>query len=491
MVVAGEAPSPGQTRRPRPGETSATGDASVSGGAPARGRPSVPGRRRLADLVVAGVLFVVAATVLLRAAETVPFHGDESEWISAGRYFRFVFLDHDVTSQVWRPSWLNRDQPPLGRYVIGGIVWASGTDPDKVNRTYAWERDYETNLREGRVPDPSILVPVRRTMAVVGAVSIVLLFVAGRLLGGTVVGAVAGLAATSSPLLQSYFVQARTEALLALFSTLALVALLAFARRYQQDGRLPPVGWTVGPVLGLALATKLTAALPIVGACAYGGVAALARVRKAPRESMRLVGWCAATGLLATLVWVAVNPFLWPDPVGRTWSMLAQQQSIMVEQGARFGNPVETALPGRLLLTIQRSFVETSTPAFDYGAPRGSEPLIRRTFSELPTVFGISVELALAAVGLAVLLRRVATVWWSGQRHGPETALLWWLDVYLIGIAANLSLDWPRYYVPTAFYGALLIGLGTQAIVTAAIRWRPWSQRVAARAVEPRAEAAG
>jgi hypothetical protein len=449
------------------------------------------GRRGIADAGIATALFIVAAIVLLRAAETVPFHGDESEWISAGRYFRFVFLDRDVTSQVWRSSWLNRDQPPLGRYIIGGIVWASGTDPDRVNRTYAWERDYETNLREGRVPDPSILKPVRQTMALVGAASIVLLFVAGRLVAGTVVGAVAGLVATMSPLLQSYFVQARTEALLAFFSTMALVVLLAFARRYQHYGGLAGVGWWVGPILGLALATKLTAALAIVGACAYGGVAALARIGKAPGESARLIGWCAATGLLATLVWVAVNPFLWPDPVGRTWSMVTQQQAIMVEQGAQFGNPVEQAWPGRVLLMIERSFVETSTPAFDYGAPSGSEPLIRRTFSDLPTVFGISVELALAAVGLADLLRRVATVWWSGTRHGPETALLWWLDAYLLGIAANLSLDWPRYYVPTAFYGAILIGLGAQAIVVAAVRWRPWSPRVAARVVEPRAEAAG
>ena len=449
------------------------------------------GLRGLADVGMALALFVIAAIVLLRATETVPFHGDESEWISAGRYFRFVFLDHDVTSQVWRPSWLNRDQPPLGRYIIGGIVWASGTDPDKVNRTYAWERDYEANLREGRVPDASILKPVRRTMAIVGAVSIVLLFVAGRLVGGSVVGAVAGLVATASPLLQSYFVQARTEALLALFSTLALVALLAFARRYQQHGRIPLVSWWVGPILGLALATKLTAALAIVGACAYGGVAALARVGKAPRESVRLIGWCIATGLLATFVWVAENPFLWPDPVGRTWSMLTQQQSIMVEQGTQFGNPVEQALPGRLLLMIERSFVENSTPAFDYGAPRGSEPLIRRTFSELPTVFGVSVELALAAVGLAMLLRRVATVWWSGARHGPESALLWWLNAYFVGIAANLSLDWPRYYVPTAFYGSILIGFGVQAVVGEAVRWRPRSPRLAPRAVEPRAEAAG
>src|SRR4051812_46476430 len=63
--------------------------------------------RLLADVAIAFALFGLAAVGLLRAAETVPFHGDESEWINAGRYFRYIFLDHDVTSQVWRPSWLN------------------------------------------------------------------------------------------------------------------------------------------------------------------------------------------------------------------------------------------------------------------------------------------------------------------------------------------------------------------------------------------------
>jgi hypothetical protein len=450
----------------------------IQGGMPvAQSRPGGQRTRFLIDFVVGAILFVLATVVLLRAAETVPFHGDESEWISAGRYFRYVFLDHDVTSQVWRPSWLNRDQPPLGRYIIGGIVWASGTDPAQVNKTYAWERDYQANLREGRVPEPSILLPVRRTMAIVGALSIVLLFVAGRLVGGTLTGAVAGLAATMSPLLQTYFVQARTEALLALFSTLALVALLLFARRYQATSNIPRIGWVVGPILGLALATKLTAAVAILGACAYGGVAGLVRLPRRLAEAVRLMAWAILTGLLATLVWIVVNPFMWQDPAGRTGSMLTQQQSIMVEQGQQFGNPVEAAFPERLLLMVRRSFVENSTPAFDYGATPGDPPLIRRTFSDLPTLLGVSIELALAAVGFAVLIGRAVAGVRVGERHGPEIALLWWLDAYLIGIAANLSLDWPRYYVPTAFYGALLIGLGADLVVRSAVRWRPGSTR--------------
>ena len=87
-------------------------------------------------------------------------------------------------------------------------------------------------------------------------------------------------------------------------------------------------------------------------------------------------------------------------------------------------------------------------------------------------MFGVSVELVLAGIGLAILLWRGIAVWLAGERHGVETALLWWLAAYLLGIGVNLSLDWPRYYVPTAFYGALAIGLGVQGAVDAVLRRR-------------------
>lgn len=434
--------------------------------------PSAPRHRRrvaadgLVDVTAGLLVFVVAIAVLLHGVEVVPFHGDESEWISTGRYFTFVFLDHDLTGQVWRPSWLNRDQPPVGRYVIGGIVWASGTDPNRVNKTYAWEKDYSTNLAEGRVPGDAILLPVRRTMAVVGALSVVLLFVAGRLVGGTLTGIVAALLATSSPLLQTYFVQARTESLLAFVSVAALVMLLVVARRCQDTGRIPRAAWWIGPVLGLALAIKLTAAVAIVAVCAWGVCAGLARLTSARAETVTLAVWAVTVGLLASVVWVAVNPFLWPDPVGRTLSMLQQQQAIMVEQGQQFGNPVEEVLPGRLWLLVRRSFVDNSTPAFDYGAPPESPPLMRRTFSELPTVGGISVELVLAVLGLTILVVRAAYAWRSSGRFGAESALLVWLAAYVFIIGANLSLDWPRYYVPTAFFGSLLVGVGVSSLWT-------------------------
>jgi hypothetical protein len=272
---------------------------------------------------------------------------------------------------------------------------------------------------------------------------------------------------------------------------LALVLVLVVARRFQDDGTIRRVAWVIGPLLGLALATKLTAALAIIAVCCYGAVAGLARWPRVRSEATRLLVWAVATGALASVVWVVVNPFLWGDPVGRTWSMLEQQQSIMVEQGAQFGNPVEVSFPERVGLLVYRTFVENSTPAFDAGRPPGSDPLLRRTFSELPAPFGVSLELVLATIGLGVLLARVGRVWRAGERRGTEHALLWWLGVYVVGIAANLSLDWPRYYVPTAFFGTALIGLGVAEVV--ALARRRWSGRAwhSSPVAEPRTGAAG
>jgi 4-amino-4-deoxy-L-arabinose transferase-like glycosyltransferase len=427
-----------------------------------------PGHLRVsADVVIAVAIFFVAAATYLRATETAPFHGDESEWINASRYFKYLFLDGDVDGQVWRPSFITRDQPPLGRYVIGAVVWALGNDPLAVNRSYAWDKDRDTNQREGRVPGPHLLDPVRRTMAIIGAASIVVLYVAGRILEGPITGAVGALFVIVSPLVQQYFAQARTESLLALFSGLALIGVLAAARRFHADGEVGRLTWLTGVALGLALATKLTAALAVLGTGAYAVLAVLSRQSHSLPEARRIVIWTALGLGLTVAVWVGSNPFLWGDPIGRTYSMLVQQQRIMEEQGVEFGGAAGADPLHRARLVVERTFVENGTPTFDLGLPPGGPPVFEPTFLNVPGPAGISLELALAVVGFAALLWRAVASWRSGNRPGVETAFLCWLAAYFAGIAANLSLDWPRYYVPTAYFGSLLIGLGVAMIYRA------------------------
>ena len=262
--------------------------------------------------------------------------------------------------------------------------------------------------------------------------------------------------------------QARSESLLALISGLALVGTLLVARRFRLDGTIRRVGWLVGPLLGLALATKLTAALAIVAVCAYGGVVALARLRTSRPEAIRMLVWAFTTGAAATVVWVTVNPFLWADPVGRTWSMLEQQQSIMVEQGAQFGNPVDVGFPQRVGLLVYRTFVENSTPAFDSGRPPGSEPLHRRTFSELPALFGLASSCCWPRSGSRRWWRARSAPGWPASARAPRRRCS--------GGLASMRWGSPRTSVWTGrattsqprSTARLLIGLGADAAVAAA-----------------------
>jgi 4-amino-4-deoxy-L-arabinose transferase-like glycosyltransferase len=417
-------------------------------------------------LVVATLVFAVSLGIFLRAAETAPFHGDESEWINSGRFFKWLFLDGVVSGETWRPSFLTRDQPPLGRYFIGFIVWLSGNNPGEVNRSYAWSKDFATNEREGRVPGTELRLPVRRAMALMGAVSVVGLYVVGAMLGSSVAGVVAAALVTTSPLVQLYFGQARTEALLAAVSVTALLAVLLAARRMGAGRPISAFGWSSGVWLGLALGVKLTAALAIVGTAAYGGLAILlAR----DRTRIRAFWWSATTMVLAVIIFVGTNPFLWPNPIVRTWSMLDQQRWIMEEQSVQFGGGTTVGFPARVGLVVWRTFVQTSTPSFDEGLPAGGEPVLR------PTLWGPGglplgvVALGLAIVGTVALARRSVV---EIQERSPAvvTAFLLWILAYVVGIAANLSLDWPRYYVPTLFFCSVLAGVGVSLTVATIAR---------------------
>ncbi|MFN8522485.1 MAG: glycosyltransferase family 39 protein [Chloroflexota bacterium] len=423
--------------------------------------------RWLADLAIMAALLVLSLVVFIRAADTVRFHGDESEWINSGKYFRYLFLDGTTSGEVWRPAFITRDQPPMGRYVIGLVVWSTGRDPAAVNRSYAWNKDLAANEQEGRVPGPDLLIPVRHAMAALGALSVVGLYVAGRVLEGPLTGSVAALLVTFSPLVQQNFSQARTESLLALFTVIALALVLITARRFAATGVIPRAGWLIGPLLGLALATKLTAGLAILGTTVYGIVSCLNRSLADATEGGRKALWTVAVGIFAAGVFIASNPFLWPDPVSRTTSMLDQQKEIMVEQGTQFGGAVKLQPAERLWLVIQRTFARNATHAFDAGLPSGSPPVLQSTFLDLPTPGGISLELILALLGFGALTWRGIQDWSNGSRHGAANALLWWIVAYFGGISGNLSLDWPRYYVPTAFLGSLLVGLAVATLT----RW--------------------
>jgi hypothetical protein len=400
--------------------------------------------RRLSEALLVAGLAAWALIAFGEASRRTPYHPDESNYLARGRYFFALFLDHDTSSQIWRegrhPALPNiHTQPMLANYIVGATLWLSGEDPERFAR-YRWERSRAENERDGRVPDRETLLLVRGPMVWLGAGAMVLLYLLGRSLGGTLAGVVAAAIGISSPLAQESLTIVHNEAPLALFVLLALLVGLLGARRGERGGL--PFVWAglTGLALGLAFESKLTALLSLAATLGWGGAVALSRWRG--RGAGLASAWTAGRGWLVAIalaygVFVLLNPHLWPSPLEHTLHMLQLREEQMEDQQAEEPSAAVYGVerPGRVL---SGSLVK--------GAWAGSR--------------GLALEALAAGVGLLALAARVLAGWRDRRAPPAEGLALATVLAYFVGIGLTLPLDWPRYYLPTLLFGALLGGLG-------------------------------
>ncbi|MBA2449230.1 MAG: hypothetical protein H0V51_14515, partial [Chloroflexi bacterium] len=209
-------------------------------------------------------------------------------------------------------------------------------------------------------------------------------------------------------------------------------------------------GLLVGLATGLAAASKLTG---LLGVAALGGFAvwALLARRWLSEGAARSWRWAALAAAVGLVVFVAVNPFLWPDPLGRTAAMLEfRRQELFGQRALNAGDAVPEDPGERATLLLGRTFI-------------GEAPLARWT--------GLPLDAPLAAVGAGLLAWRALRGRRDGGLVGPEAFALVWMATFLAGTAPNLGLDWQRYYLPTVALGLIFVGVGADVVLRAALRW--------------------
>ncbi len=399
--------------------------------------------RLIAELTLVALLAFATVVTLQRPARGQGFTIDESRWISTSRYFWITFLERDLFGEAWQPNYLVLTHPPVARYLIGYGLWLRGWTPDQLNTRYDSSRSVEFNRQAGNIPSAALLRDARSVVFAFAIGAVLLLYPIGRILGGPIAGLVAVALALANPLLSTLWTRALAESILAFFSLLALCLALFF---------LPRVGTTkvalAGPIalglaLGLATATKLSGALGAVGIVLFG---LLQRVHL-PRERRPLAGiehW-VDLGVVALVVFVVVNPLLYPDPVGRSVLLFEHRREEMRQQITRapwLGTPAD--LTDRTLFAGRRAFVE-------YG-----------TFQRW---LGVPLDAPLAAAGLGLTL--VAT-WRSLRRReppGPPTLLLCWtLASYTLSVL-NFGYNSSHYFAPLVSLNVILQALALGAVV--------------------------
>ncbi|MDP8921745.1 MAG: glycosyltransferase family 39 protein [Chloroflexota bacterium] len=466
--------------------TSVSGNGSVAG---AVRHSLLAARSFLLPLVV----FAAAAWALLGQVTRVGYNTDEGQHIATAGYFDVVFLHGQLSGPPWEEIYWTLTQPTIPRFILGAAIRLSGSPVPPLdlehrideahgpNRERYLDPSYyrdERRLAEARRidrPSAAVLQAGRTPMALFGAGAALLLFLIGRTLSGPVGGLVAAAGLLATPLAFQLLPRAHAEGPLIFFTLLGLyLAILASRAAAGPDpSRYLLLGALAGIVTGLAAATKLTA---LLGTAALGGLAIWAfslRRLAAGTPGARAVSdrtwrWAALAAILSLVVFVGVNPFLWPNPVQRTLAMLQfRQQEVVGQRALNEDLAVPDHLPTRVGLLLSETFVQQM-------------PISRWT--------DVPLEAALVLIGAGALAWGALRSRDGGGLVGPAALTLAWVVVFLAGTAPNLGIDWARYYLPTLSLGLILVGVGADVLVGASGRaWRRWRQR---RPAQERATAA-
>ncbi|MCC7104379.1 MAG: glycosyltransferase family 39 protein [Chloroflexi bacterium] len=427
------------------------------------------------------VLAVFSAALPVFFTAKAKIDSDEGNWIGTTRYFQTYFVDRDFSARAWADGYWPRTQPMVFRYVIGSWLWYRGHDLEAQNPNYDFNRSAAANRRLGLAPADDVLDDARMPARLMATLAVTVLYVVVRLLAGPIGGLVAATFATGSPYLQEHFVRAKAESTLMFFLLGALLLAILSVRLRKTERPASALRWGVatGLLVGLAFGVKLTTVLVIVAVVAWGvsqdarvtGLAARLRGRlrpagaagtdtlptapdgSAPRPGSAWL-WVAAVLAATGFVFIVSNPFLWPNPVGRTWLLFENRRIEMAQQQKDVPTRAVHTLDRRVALVWERSVYNDAFA---------------------PSRLGWPLESVLTVVGAAWLAVRAAFP--RPGRPNAEWMVLLWLGFLWAGVSVGLGFLLQHYFVPTATIATLLSGLAVgwavQALWNLAMRAVP------------------
>jgi len=405
-------------------------------------RPGRPMATRLKlGLLIPLVILIFSLVQNLDQVQVSPFHRDESRWI--GRAFFIQEIFHPF-SNTWNDYYITNNQAPFANYIMGIGQFVFGQD---ISIGRIWDFNYTQAWNElvGAMPTPSEMDAGRRTNALIGAIVAMLVYMVGVRIGnrfGAFIGA-AFLACHPLHILMSS--QALSDEILALWIVSIFLAAMRFARRPSWQNTT-----VMAVLLGIGGSTKLTPLL-LSFALAGLGVALLVRWRffpgfsPNPKHERDLGIKLVVQPFIAYFTFVAVFPWLWVDPIGRTYRMFTARAQEMESQGNIWGN-LHVATP---IDALDRIGVRLS---HDYSTTARLGRILADilSFNYQPP----SIDLVLGFAGailFAVLVFR--------KGIASQYGLLGYLMLCELGIiVVGLKADFNRYHLPIAMIMAICIG---------------------------------
>jgi hypothetical protein len=335
---------------------------------------------------------------------------------------------------------------------MGVALLVQGRDLD-TNPPWDFALPWEENIALGHKPVAGDLAAGRRASAALVALTALAIIAVARTYLSLAWAIAAGALYALHPFTTYIGSIAMADALFGLLIALSAAAAAALGRRPTWRRAL-----LLGALLGLGGATKLSPLL-VAAALTVAGSAALPlsaiRERAILHQPARFALFGIAVGLAAITTFVAVYPYLWPDPVGRTRNLVAFRAEEMAAQASDW--PV-MAVPTRAeaLRRVVVNFTErfsftTAIPAIDQpGSPAASLRYL---------------EVAIPVVGLAMMTAMAV-------RAGPYSARSLALAVLGGQVAVTIlgmRSEFDRYHLPMAILGAIAAAVSLRWLVGEAV----------------------
>jgi hypothetical protein len=398
-------------------------------------------------LLVPVILFVFSLYQNLGNMDTVDYHRDEARWIN-----RAYFLDSltDPFGETWLDYYTTRGQPPLGNYVMGIGLLVQGRDLT-TNRVWDFHYDDAWNAYAGAMPDLADLNAGRRTNAALGALVVVCVYAIASRLTNRVGGFVAGLFLSLEPLHLRLSSQALSDELLALLLALSFLQAWRFTRNPSVGN-----GLLLATLLGLGGAAKLSPVVLTLPLAAYGALWLALQLRKQGRTALRWsvarFGWLlVAQPIVGFAVFVLANPYLWPDPIGRSRTIYDFRKGEMDSQASAW--PIASVdSPLEAFQRIGRRFNT------DYSSSIRVQEWFAHTVSiEFhPQPLDVIFMTAGVIVLIAIVINRGL---WS-----PHALVAYLMAASTGVVIVGMGVDFYRYFLPLLLVLSVCVGVAAGAL---------------------------
>lgn len=417
-------------------------------------------------LVLAAGLLALLPLYFLGLAR-VPFHPDETSLLFQSRDLGLLFSQPQSVLHPQRQPELKENSyrilnAPLAKYVFAAARGIAGVGIDQVGVDWDWSESFKANREAGAIPPPEALTSARFASTLLLFLSLPVLYLAGRELGGPIagLGGVTVYALNALVLLHGRRAMAEGTMLL----TLSLAIWLAFRARHR------PV--PAGIAAGLALASKHSV-LPVVLSAWIAASGLIEGRRFAWKKLVQaLVATCATFYLL--------TPHLWLHPLDGMLSTLSMRRELLTMQvqltqelapAAVLSSPGSrlTAMLGQLFF-LPPQFQEVGNYSVELAGPI-ADYTRTSTYALMRGMAGGGLVLALVLLGLVSTVRPLEGS--SEDRSASLGILMLATLAQTVVLLATIRVPVQRYYLPLFPIMSLWAGLGVNYLWQGILRvWR-------------------